>query len=87
MFGRIGVSELLIILVVVLIFFGPAKLPALAKSMGQAVSEFRKGTKEISKELEEISYIVFTFAGFYSYCVSSRNGRFYRSIYWSCHIP
>ena len=55
MFGRIGVSELLIILVVVLIFFGPAKLPALAKSMGQAVSEFRKGTKELSKELEEIS--------------------------------
>lgn len=55
MFGRIGVSELLIILVVVLIFFGPAKLPALAKSMGQAVAEFRKGTKEISKELEEIS--------------------------------
>ena len=53
MFGRIGVSELLIILVVVLIFFGPAKLPALAKSMGQAVSEFRKGAKEISKELEE----------------------------------
>ena len=55
MFGRIGVSELLIILVVVLIFFGPAKLPALAKSMGQAVSEFRKGTKEISKEFEELS--------------------------------
>ena len=54
MFGRIGVSELLIILVVVLIFFGPAKLPALAKSMGQAVSEFRKGTKELSKELEEL---------------------------------
>ena len=53
MFGRIGVSELLIILVVVLIFFGPAKLPALAKSMGQAVSEFRKGAKEISKEFEE----------------------------------
>ena len=53
MLGRIGVSELLIILVVVLIFFGPAKLPALAKSMGQAVSEFRKGAKEISKEFEE----------------------------------
>ena len=55
MFGRIGVSELLIILVVVLIFFGPAKLPALAKSMGQAVSEFRKGTKELSKELEDLN--------------------------------
>lgn len=55
MFGRIGVSELLIILAVVLIFFGPAKLPALAKSMGQAIAEFRKGTKEISKDFEELS--------------------------------
>ena len=53
MFGRIGMGELLLILAVVLIIFGPAKLPALAKSMGQAVSEFRKGAKEISKELEE----------------------------------
>ena len=53
--GRIGFSELLIILAVILIFFGPAKLPALAKSMGQAVSEFRKGTKEISKEFEEMA--------------------------------
>jgi sec-independent protein translocase protein TatA len=55
MFGRIGASELLLILAVVLIFFGPQKLPALAKSMGQAVSEFRKGTKEISKEFEELA--------------------------------
>ena len=51
--GRIGMGELLLILAVVLIIFGPAKLPALAKSMGQAVGEFRKGAKEISKEFEE----------------------------------
>ena len=54
MFGRIGMGELLLILAVVLIIFGPAKLPALAKSMGQAVGEFRKGTKEITKELETL---------------------------------
>lgn len=53
--GRLGMGELLLILGIVLIIFGPAKLPALAKSMGQAVAEFRKGTKEISKELEEIA--------------------------------
>ena len=53
MFGRIGVSELLIILAVVLIFFGPAKLPALAKSIGQAFSEFRKSAKGIAKEFDE----------------------------------
>ena len=55
MFGRIGMGELLVILAVVLIVFGPAKLPALAKSMGQAVAEFRKGTKEISKEFEDLA--------------------------------
>lgn len=54
MFGRIGMGELLLILGIVLIVFGPAKLPALAKSMGQAVAEFRKGTKEIAKEWDKM---------------------------------
>ena len=55
MFGRIGMGELLLIFGIVLIVFGPSKLPSLAKSMGQAVAEFRKGTKELSKELEDLS--------------------------------
>ncbi len=54
MFGRIGMGELLLILGIVLIVFGPSKLPALAKSMGQAVSEFRKGANSITKDLEEV---------------------------------
>lgn len=52
MFGRMGVGELLLILGIVLLVFGPSKLPALAKSMGQAVAQFRKGTEELTKELE-----------------------------------
>lgn len=52
MFGRIGMGELLLILGIVLLVFGPSKLPALARSMGQAVSQFRKGTEEFTKELE-----------------------------------
>lgn len=51
MFGKIGMGELLLILGIVLIIFGPSKLPALAKSMGQAVKEFRKGTEEVKKEV------------------------------------
>lgn len=54
MFGKLGMGELLLILGIVLIVFGPAKLPALAKSIGQAVAEFKKGTKEITKEFDEI---------------------------------
>ena len=53
--GRIGMGELLLILGIVLIVFGPSKLPALAKSMGQAVAEFRKGASEITKEMDKLS--------------------------------
>lgn len=45
MFG-LGAPELLIILVVVLVLFGGAKLPQLARSLGQAKNEFESGTKE-----------------------------------------
>jgi sec-independent protein translocase protein TatA len=41
----VGVPELLIILVVVLLVFGSKKLPELARSLGQASKEFRKGTR------------------------------------------
>lgn len=45
-FGTLGVTELLIILALVLILFGATKIPALAKSLGQGVAEFRKARKE-----------------------------------------
>ena len=42
----LGAPELLIILVVVLVLFGGAKLPKLARSLGQAQKEFRSGQDE-----------------------------------------
>jgi sec-independent protein translocase protein TatA len=42
----LGAPELLIILLVVLVLFGGAKLPKLARSLGQAQNEFRRGTRE-----------------------------------------
>ena len=53
MLGKIGMGELLVILVIVLLIFGPSKLPSLAKSMGQAISEFKKGTKELTKDIDK----------------------------------
>jgi sec-independent protein translocase protein TatA len=44
--GSIGTSELMIVLVIALLVFGGSKLPQLARSMGQAKSEFRKGELE-----------------------------------------
>lgn len=45
--GRFGTTELLMILAVVLLIFGPKKLPELAKGMGEAVREFKKGQKDL----------------------------------------
>lgn len=42
-----GPGELWIILLIVLVLFGGAKLPKLAKNMGESMQEFRKATKEL----------------------------------------
>lgn len=44
--GSLGSSELIIILVVLLVLFGGAKLPQLARSLGQAQRELKEGFKE-----------------------------------------
>jgi sec-independent protein translocase protein TatA len=46
---NLGAPELLIVLLVVLVLFGGAKLPKLARSMGQAQSEFKQGLREGNK--------------------------------------
>jgi len=58
MFGNIGGSELFLILLVILVFFGAKKLPELAKGLGQGIREFRKaaqdGQEEVEKEVKKI---------------------------------
>ena len=44
--GNIGLGEILVLVLVVLILFGPNKLPELGKSLGKALGEFRKGIRE-----------------------------------------
>jgi sec-independent protein translocase protein TatA len=52
-FGSLGFSELLVIFVVVLVFFGPKRMPEVARSMGSAMREFRRSLNQIQRELEE----------------------------------
>ena len=49
---NIGLPELLIILAIALIVFGPNKLPELAKSFGRAMRELKKATEEVKESFE-----------------------------------
>lgn len=49
----LGATELIIILVILLVLFGGAKLPSLAKNLGQSIKEFKNSAKEESNEDKE----------------------------------
>lgn len=51
--GPIGFPELVIILVVALIVFGPRKLPELGRSLGRSLSEFKRASNELRNTLDE----------------------------------
>lgn len=51
MFG-LGMPELILILIIALVIFGPSKLPEMGASIGKAIREFRNATKEPDSESE-----------------------------------
>jgi sec-independent protein translocase protein TatA len=51
--GPLGVPELVIILVVALIFFGPRKLPELGRSIGKSLNEFKRASNELKSTLDD----------------------------------
>ncbi len=53
MFGTLGGPELLLILVIALIVFGPRKLPEIGKSMGKMMAEFRKASTDFQRTIED----------------------------------
>jgi len=52
MFGRLGPVELLLILAVVLVIFGPRKLPEIGSAIGKAIQSLREGLKKKSSDGE-----------------------------------
>ena len=53
MFGSVGVPELVIILTIALIIFGPRKLPELGRSLGRSLNEFKRASNELKNTLDD----------------------------------
>jgi TatA/E family protein of Tat protein translocase len=52
MFGSLGVQELLLIFVIILIVFGPRRIPEIGRMLGKALGEFRKATDDLKSTIE-----------------------------------
>jgi sec-independent protein translocase protein TatA len=50
--GSVGTPEILLILIIALLLFGPRKLPELGKSLGRAIREFKRASTELQETLE-----------------------------------
>ena len=53
MFGMQGHGEIILVVLVIILLFGSTKLPALARSLGRSMNEFKRGKEEIAKEIRE----------------------------------
>ncbi len=50
--GGLGGWEVMLILLIIVVFFGAKKIPEMARGLGKGIREFKDATKEIQKEIE-----------------------------------
>ena len=53
MFGNIGMTELIVILVIVLVLFGAKRIPEISASFGKGIREFKKNVNEVERSITE----------------------------------
>ena len=53
MIGNLGFPEIMIILVIVLLFFGAKRIPEIAGSMGKGIKEFKKNINEATRDIDD----------------------------------
>ena len=51
--GNLGATEIILIVLVILVFFGAKKIPELAKGLGQGIREFKKATKDATDAVND----------------------------------
>ena len=51
--GNLGMPELILIMVLALLLFGPKKLPEIGKSVGKALGEFKRASNDLKRTIED----------------------------------
>jgi sec-independent protein translocase protein TatA len=49
--GNLGATEIILIVLVILVFFGAKKIPELAQGLGKGIREFKKATRDIEEDI------------------------------------
>lgn len=52
MFGNMGATEIILIVLAILILFGAKKIPELAKGIGKGMKEFKKAVREVEEDIQ-----------------------------------
>ncbi len=52
MFGNLGATEIILIVIAILILFGAKKIPEFAKGIGKGMKEFKKAVKEVEEDIQ-----------------------------------
>ncbi|HEX4950207.1 MAG TPA: twin-arginine translocase TatA/TatE family subunit [Blastocatellia bacterium] len=85
--GGLGMTEIMVILVIALIVFGPRKLPELGKSLGKAMGQFRRASEDFKRTWEQEVEIEKTRASITESSVSSSSDSYHSSYDSSSYDP
>ncbi|WP_337872194.1 twin-arginine translocase TatA/TatE family subunit [Ignavibacterium sp.] len=53
MFGNLGITEIILIILVILLLFGARKIPELAQGLGKGMKEFKKAVRDVEDEIKK----------------------------------
>ena len=85
LFGNLGTTELIVILVVVLLLFGGRKIPELMHGIGKGVRSFKKGMNEIEEEINARSFTIIIIIIISAFSCINDISRFYHTCRATTH--
>lgn len=52
--GQLSIAHMILLIIILLIFFGPSRLPQLGQSLGKAIRGFKEGLNEVNADAKDV---------------------------------